>query len=202
MHVLRVIYVQITHSVCCKWRKRSLYVTPGGAWQEDEENHTRRKNNCVRRKWESHSTKEVFLRCLPARSQIKAAVNWSNICISLPFFFFFYCAHLQCSVFMQTHRKPIFTHTHTHTHSQLHPFSSGDLSWRQEWGGGGLFLPHWQHMPPQGWQRAGATVQRACPCHRGNNILQGNIPTSVRLLHPTSDALSLVKVQVTSAECS
>ena len=121
---------------------------------------------------------------------------------AFPFrFFFFFIVRICNAVCSCRHTENLYLHTHTHTHTLSAPsiFIRGSLLTP---GMGGLFLHHWQHMPPQGWQRAGATVQRACPCHRGNNILQGNIPTSVRLLHPTSDALSLVKVQVTSAECS
>ena len=153
MHVLRVIYVQITHSVCCKWRKRSLYVTPGGAWQEDEENHTRRKNNCVRRKWESHSTKEVFLRCLPARSQIKAAVNWSNICISLPFFFFFLlCAFAMRCVHADTQKTYIYTHTHTLSAPSI--FIRGSLL-TPGMGGGGFFCTTDSTCPLKGGKGQG-----------------------------------------------
>lgn len=100
---------------------------PGCAWQKHDEEHTGRKNNCVQRKWESHSTKEVFLCCLAAGSQIKAAVNWSNICIFLPFLL---CAFAIVCVFSCTHIDTcIRTQSNTRVHSRL---------WEAMWGGRGL----------------------------------------------------------------
>lgn len=105
-------------------------MTPCPAWQKNEEKHTGRKNNCVKRKWESHSTKEVFLCCLAAGSQIKAAVNWSNICIFVPFF---QCVHLHLCVFVHAHTRRkgcvhgVYTQTFIHTPIQTHTLSTPSI---------------------------------------------------------------------------
>ncbi len=110
-------------------------------WRPVVPDRRTRKNNCVQRKWESRSTKEVFLCCLAAGSHIKAAVNWSDICIFLPFFIV--CIGKKG----YTHRR-LHSHTETHTLSQHRPFSSGgSLLMLGEQKGGGLFAALTAHAP-------------------------------------------------------
>lgn len=88
--------------------------------KKGREKHSGRKNNCVQRKWESHSTKNMFLCCLAADSQIKAAVIWSNICIFLPFF-------IVCFSNIVRSR----THTYTETNAYMVRTRSYIKKWRQ-----------------------------------------------------------------------
>lgn len=139
-HRIELFCVQITYIVCSKSNPgQSESLTPNWC-KKDKEEQSGRKNNCVQRKWESHSTKNMFLCCLAADSQIKAAVIWSNICIFLPFFIVCIsnhacsCTHKYittnahtCGCIREGREANTLTHSQTHSVSLRHAFAVESL---------------------------------------------------------------------------